>query len=187
MHYVFYNHDYKLILTRRPITPLMMFDRKSAFWVTSTLLICSFVIFVILAVLVTPTPNLDYDAIEGSVGAEHLADAIQDLNNMVWWMTVGFIMLPIMLLLLVLAIFFLFTMREEGSPKSTSSRIPGFKAPDTNKSEDAEKNNDIKSLPSSSKNEAIDPNDALDLRYARGEITRDQYMDLQRELKKTRL
>ena len=28
----------------------MFFDRKAAFWVTSTLLVCSFVIFVILAV-----------------------------------------------------------------------------------------------------------------------------------------
>jgi uncharacterized membrane protein len=31
--------------------------------------------------------------------------------------------------------------------------------------------------------EAIDPNDALDLRYARGELTRDQYMAMKADMR----
>lgn len=162
----------------------MFFDRKAAFWVTSTLLVCSFVIFVILAVLVTPEPSLDYKDITPGSDNEYLVDAIQDLNNMVWWMTVSFIMLPIMLLLLFLAIFFLFTSKEEGVPKPSASAGVSFLGP----REEAKPAPEVKEQPSGDhSNQQVDPSDALDLRYARGEVTREQYLELQKELKKARL
>ena len=163
----------------------MFFDRKAAFWVTSTLLVCMFVIFVILAVLVTPEPKLDYSNIDAGSNTEYLVDAVRDLNNMVWWMTVGFIMLPIMLLLLFLAIYFLFTAKDDGQPKAAAALpvSPGTKDAGSKDSKGASEAR----TSAGSKTETLDPSDALDLRYARGEVTREQYLDMQRELKKARL
>ncbi len=163
----------------------MFFDRKAAFWVTSTLLVCMFVIFVILAVLVTPEPRLDYSDIAPGSDTEYLVDVVQDLNNMVWWMTVGFIMLPIMLLLLFLAIYFLFTAKDDGRPNAAAapSISPGTKDAGGKDSKGASEAR----TSAGSKTETLDPSDALDLRYARGEVTREQYLDMQRELKKARL
>lgn len=158
----------------------MTFDRKAAFWVTSTLLVCMFVIFAILAVLVTPKPNLDNGDIASGSDTEYLVDLVQDLNNMVWWITVAFIMLPIMLLLLFLAIFFLFTSGD--AQKTTAATGTSFLGP-----REAKDATGPKPQPAGGKPDAIDPSDALDLRYARGEVTREQYMDMQRELKKARL
>jgi len=151
-----------------------MFDRKAAFWITSTLLVCMFVIFIILAVLVTP--QLDLDGVSSD-----LAPVLESLNNMVWWMTVGFIMLPIMLLLLVLAIYFLFTSKNEVGPNANAAVGTNFLAPTAPKEV-------IKVAPANSNvTKAINSADALDLRYARGEVTRDQYVEMQRDLKKMKL
>lgn len=161
----------------------MFFDRKAAFWVTSTLLVCMFAIFVILAVLVTPKPNLDYSDITPGSDTEYLVDAIQDLNNMVWWMTVGFIMLPIMLLLLVLAAYFLFTAKDPRTQGSTTNSGISFLGP-----KDSKGAIDARSQPTGGQTmQHVDPSDALDLRYARGEVTREQYAELQKDLKKARL
>ena len=163
----------------------MFFDRKAAFWVTSTLLVCMVVMFIILAVLVTPEPSLDYNDVAPGSDNEYLVDAVRDLSNMVWWMTVSFIMLPIMLLLLFLAIYFLFTAKDAGQPKAaaTTSIFPGTKDAGTKDAKVVEEGR----TPATNKTEALDPSDALDLRYARGEVTREQYLDMQRELKKARL
>ncbi len=166
-----------------PSTDPMFFDRKAAFWVTSTLLVCMFVIFIILAVLVTPKPALDHADIVAGSDTEYLVDAIQDLNNMVWWMTVSFIMLPIMLLLLFLALFFLFTSKDDRGPKpaptGTSFLGPRYEVRPAS---------DAKPQPAVGQAAPqIDPSDALDLRYARGEVTREQYAELQKDLKKARL
>ncbi len=162
-----------------PSTDPMFFDRKAAFWVTSTLLVCMFVIFIILAVLVTPKPALDHGDIVAGSDTEYLVDAIQDLNNMVWWMTVSFIMLPIMLLLLFLALFFLFTSKDDCGPTGASFLGPRYEVRPAS---------DAKPQPAVGQAAPqIDPSDALDLRYARGEVTREQYAELQKDLKKARL
>ena len=160
----------------------MFFDRKAAFWVTSTLLVCMFAIFIILAVMVTPQPALDTSDIPAGSDIKYLENVVQDLNNMVWWMTVSFIMLPIMLLLLFLALFFLFTSKDDRSSKAASTSV-SFLGP-----REEAKSSDSKSQTSGNHaNHPIDPSDALDLRYARGEVTREQYLELQKELKKARL
>lgn len=159
----------------------MFFDRKAAFWVTSTLLVCMFVIFIILAVLVTPKPALDYGDIVPGSDTEYLVDAVQDLNNMVWWMTVSFIMLPIMLLLLFLALFFLFTSKDDRTPKAASTGV-SFLGP-----REEVKSASVTQPSGGHANQHIDSSDALDLRYARGEVTREQYVELQKELKKAKL
>ena len=94
----------------------ILIDKKSAFWVTSTLLVCTFVIFVILAFLVTPT--LDISGIDPNI-----IPLLENLNQLVWWMTVGLVMLPIVLLLLALAIYFLFTTEDEAMPRTTATPV----------------------------------------------------------------
>ena len=131
--------------------------------------------------MVTPNAALDASDIPAGSDIKYLEDAVQDLNNMVWWMTVSFIMLPIMLLLLFLALFFLFTAKDDRTPKAASTGA-SFMSPQESKPFDSKSQ-----LSSGQGDQKIDPSDALDLRYARGEVTREQYVELQKELKKARL
>ena len=163
-----------------------MFDRKAAFWVTSTLFICMFAIFIILTLLVTPRPLLDHGDMNDGTNNEYLVELAQDLSNMVWWITVGFVMLPIMLLLLILAIFLYFTSQGEGQhgAESMVKNVENAPTIGVRPPGDASK---ADSKPATDKQQSIDPKDALELRYARGEVTREQYLDMQRELKNARL
>jgi len=158
----------------------ILIDKKSAFWVTSTLLVCTFVIFVILAFLVTPT--LDISGIDPNI-----IPLLENLNQLVWWMTVGLVMLPIVLLLLALAIYFLFTTEDEAMPRTTATPVSNnaIESKEANEFADA----DCSEAPSNGDKvtDAKNSSEALDLRYARGEISRDKYMEMQRDLKKAKL
>ena len=89
---------------------------------------------------------------------EPQAKAIADsMAKMVWWMTVAAIVLPIMLVLIVIAAYLFIT----------QDRPSWF----------------LQARPSEKVKEAVTPSDVLDLRYARGEITRDQYMAMKTDMK----
>lgn len=93
--------------------------------------------------------------------AEPQAKAIADsMAKMVWWMTVAAIVLPIMLVLIVIAAYLFIT----------QDRPSWF----------------LQARPSEKVKEATTPSDVLDLRYARGEITRDQYMAMKTDMKGTK-
>jgi uncharacterized membrane protein len=82
---------------------------------------------------------------------------LDSMAAMLWWMTVATIVLPIMMILVVIAAYLFIT---EDRP---SWLLPA--------------------APSEKVKEATTPADILDLRYARGEITRDQYMAMKADMK----
>jgi|GEM_PF-1398147 len=157
----------------------ILIDRKAAFWITTTLLVCLFAIFILLAVFITP--KMDLDGVDPT-----LTPVLESMGQMVWWMTVGLIMMPIMLLILALSIYFLFTSNNEVGPNKGAIVGPNFF-----ETKEAKESKDLKQAkpftPGNKVAEVTNPSDALDLRYARGEITRDKYLEMQRDLKKVKL
>jgi uncharacterized membrane protein len=98
-------------------------------------------------------------------GTEQITDPqakamVDSMAAMLWWMTVATVVLPIMMILVVIAAYLFIT----------EDRPSWF----------------IRAAPSEKVKEATDPADILDLRYARGEITRDQYMAMRTDMKGAR-
>jgi uncharacterized membrane protein len=85
---------------------------------------------------------------------------VDSMSRMLWWMTVATIVLPIMMILVVIAAYLFIT-------EDRSSWL-------------------LPAAPSDKVKEATTPADVLDLRYARGEITRDQYMAMKTDMKGVR-
>ena len=95
-------------------------------------------------------------------GTENISDPqaqamVESMSKLLWWMTVATVVLPIMMLRIVIAAY-LFV---------TEDRPTWF----------------IQAAPTEKVKEATSPADILDLRYARGEITRDQYMAMKTDMK----
>jgi len=163
-----------------------MFDRKAAFWVTSTLFICMFAIFIILTLLVTPRPLLDHGDMNDGTNNEYLVELVQDLSNMVWWITVVSSCCPSCSCSSYWPSSSIFTSQGEGQhgAESMVKNVENAPTIGVRPPGDASK---ADSKPATDKQQSIDPKDALELRYARGEVTREQYLDMQRELKNARL
>lgn len=97
-----------------------------------------------------------------SAKTEQIADPdaramLESMAKMLWWMTVATVVLPIMMILIVIAAYLFIT----------EDRASWF----------------IPAAPSEKVKEATTPADILDLRYARGEITRDQYMAMKTDMR----
>lgn len=121
----------------------------------SLILVASVIVlfFVFIVVAGFFAPDAGTNAISDPQ-AKAMADS---MARMLWWMTVATIVLPIMLILVVIAAYLFIT---EDRP---SWLIPA--------------------APSEKVKEATTPADILDLRYARGEITRDQYMAMKADMR----
>lgn len=165
----------------------ILFDRKAAFWITTTLLVCLFAIFILLAVFITP--KMDLDEVDPT-----LVPVLESMGQMVWWMTVGLVMMPVMLLIMALSVYFLFTSNNEVGPNKGAIVGPNFlDTKDAKESRELKEFKDPKATakavftPGNKVADVVNPSDALDLRYARGEITRDKYLEMQRDLKKVKL
>ncbi len=97
-----------------------------------------------------------------NAGTESITDPearamLNSMAAMLWWMTVATVVLPIMMILIIIAAYLFIT---EDRP---SWLLPA--------------------APSDKVKEATTPADILDLRYARGEITRDQYMAMKTDMR----
>jgi uncharacterized membrane protein len=114
-----------------------------------------FFVFIVVAGFLYPGANTD------AIVNEDARDLAESMARMMWWMTVAIIILPIILLLIVVAAYLFIT------EDRASRLLPAH--------HDAKPVEKVK--------EAIDPNDALDLRYARGELTRDQYMAMKADMR----
>jgi uncharacterized membrane protein len=113
-----------------------------------------FFVFIIVAGFFTP------DAGASGITDPEARRIVESMADMLWWMTVATVVLPIMMLLIIIAAYLFIT---EDRP---SWLIPA--------------------APSAKVKEATSPEDILDLRYARGEITRDQYMAMKADMNGTK-
>jgi uncharacterized membrane protein len=100
------------------------------------------------------------DAGTGGITDPEAKAMVDSMSRMLWWMTVATIVLPIMMILIIIAAY-LFV---------TEDRPSWF----------------LPAAPSDKVKEATTPADVLDLRYARGEISRDQYMAMKADMKSIR-
>lgn len=165
-----------------------MVDKKAAFWITTTLLVCLFAVFVMLAVFITP----DMDG--GEFESKDVELVVENMRQMVWWMTVGLVVLPIMLLLLSVAVYLFITsdgMKSKTglTPEPSASNLPASSSTSSSRPSLLGSPKPSPGAPPSSSKlaEATNPGDVLDLRYARGEITRDKYMEMKKDIKTPRL
>jgi hypothetical protein len=148
-----------------------MVDRKSAFWILSTLIVCLFVVFIMLVAFIRP--DIDTTGIT-EPGTKAM---VENLGHMVWWMTIALTVLPIILLLIAVDVYFYITAPkhiENAIAKANASNQPAtisIKRPGT----------EFKP------GEHLSPQEVLDGRYARGELTRDQYSSMKKDIQATRL
>lgn len=132
-------------------------DRKAAFWVVVTVIACLFALFLFLAAIIKPTVD-----VTGLTSSE--ATLVKNMTQMMWWMTVALVMLPIMLLLITVAVWLFVTDKQE----QTHDQVVINAA-----------NGTKTVIPAEHQSAA----EVLDVRYARGEITRDQYTQMKKDVR----
>ena len=147
----------------------MLSDRKTAFWIVLTLIVCMFAFFVVIAALFVPADANAANIAEGSAD-EALVGTIASLRQAIWWTTMATVMLPIMMMMLALAMYLFVT----GNPATAHAQATAGAKP---------KLFGIVPKSAPKKAEATSTSDILDLRYARGEITREQYLAMKEDLK----
>jgi di/tricarboxylate transporter len=145
-----------------------MLVKHNASLIITGVVICLFVMFIVLAAFIRPSVDTG-----DLTGAEKTM--VLNMAQMVWWMTIALIVLPIMLILILIAAYMFITADRTKEPKPAP-------APAAQKSTFFGK-----SVSGTKVAEASSPNDALDLRYAKGELTRDQYMAIKADMKVNRL
>jgi uncharacterized membrane protein len=131
----------------------MRIDKHNASLILAGVVVVLFSVFIVVAGFLYPGANTD------TIVNEDARALAESMSRMIWWMTVAVIILPIMLVVIVVAAYLFIT--EDRVSRTRPSRAD----------KNAEK---VK--------EATDPHDALDLRYARGELSRDQYMAMKADM-----
>ncbi|WP_019176623.1 SHOCT domain-containing protein [Methanomassiliicoccus luminyensis] len=146
----------------------MLSDRKTAFWIVTTLIVALFVVFVLLAAVIKPDTG-----VPDTITNPELKSTLESLRQAVWWTTIAMYMLPIMMMLIMLAMYLFITGNPAGiPPKATAPTL--------------KKGGLSGIIPHGKSKKAAEPagtSDVLDLRYARGEITREQYLAMKEDLK----
>ncbi len=117
--------------------------------------------FVFLAAFIRPSTD-----ITGLTSSE--ATMMENMAVMIWWMTLALVLFPIMLVLTSVAVWLFLT--DKGAVTSGGMTID---RPRRSKA--------IGALDQGS------ASDVLDMRYARGEITRDQYQQMKKDVMSARL
>ncbi len=152
-----------------PAPGCIMLIKHNASLIITGVVVCLFVMFIVLAAFIHP------DAETSKItdpAARELADS---MAQMIWWMTVALIVLPIMLVLIIIAAYMFITAEKANTLKPAP--VPA-----------AQKSTFFgKSVSGAKVADATSPTDALDLRYAKGELTRDQYMAMKADMKAQRL
>jgi uncharacterized membrane protein len=146
--------------------------KHNASLIITGVVIALFVVFIVLAAFVHP------DAETTGITDPQMKQVAESMAQMTWWVTLALVMLPIMLILIVIAGYLFISaakLTAVGSTPNTPSPAPSKSGLFGNK------------VTSSKVNEANTPTDVLDLRYARGEITRDQYMAMKTDMRSSRL
>ena len=146
-----------------------MQDTHNVSLIISGMVICLFVVFIVLAVFIDPNAETQNLPDEMKPYAESMA-------RMTWWMTVALVMLPIMLILIVIAGYLFISAAKLTSSNPTPVPPAGPKPGLFGNKTTSVKTKEASTTP-----------DVLDLRYARGEITRDQYMAMKTDMKSNRL
>jgi len=145
----------------------MLSDRKTAFWVVTWMAVMLFVVMILLAVYMTPT-GLDKNLPPENTLDDNellLINEIKNLRQMVWWTTIAMVMLPIIMLLMMLAIYLFLTANPAQAVSTYSSASQRGLFGKTKASRTL-----------------VDDTSVLDERYARGEITREQYLSMKADL-----
>jgi heme/copper-type cytochrome/quinol oxidase subunit 2 len=150
-----------------------MLVKHNASLIITGVVICLFVMFIVLAAFIRPNAYTD------DINEPQLKVIAESMAQMIWWMTVALIVLPIMLVLILIAAYMFITANKTEAPKPEKLVAS---APAAQKSTFFGKSASGTKLA-----EASSPNDVLDLRYARGELTRDQYMAIKADMKTQRL
>jgi uncharacterized membrane protein len=127
--------------------------------------------FIVLAAFIHP------DAETKNIADPQLKQVAESMAQMTWWVTVALIVLPVMLVLIVIAGYLFITASKAETPKPAAPAVAPAKTGLFG----------AKPAAPAKVNEASSPYDVLDLRYARGEITRDQYMAMKADMKVNRL
>ncbi len=134
-----------------------MIDRKSAFWVVVVMLVALFALFTIMAAFLQP-------AMEFHTTDPEALDLLQHASRMAWWSTIALVMLPVILLLITVAVYLFLT----------SAKVPGIPSFNSYSPRD--------DRPSQVAGPSKNPLDLLNERYVRGELTRDQYNTMRRDI-----
>jgi uncharacterized membrane protein (DUF485 family) len=155
-------------------------DRKNVSMIITGVVLCLFVMFIVLAAFIRP------DAGTGDIADPQVKAIADSMAQMMWWMTVALITLPIMLLLIAIAAY-LFITGSNPSPAKPSASLSSSATP-AGPAPFLSKQSIFGGKPAAAKTaDPSAPGDVLDLRYARGEITRDQYMAMKQDMKTPRL
>jgi uncharacterized membrane protein len=147
-----------------------MLVKHNASLIITGVVICLFVMFIFLAAFVHP------DAETKNIVDPQAKQIAESMAQMIWWITVAMIILPVMLVLIIIAGWLFITAKRTEAPKVATLAPAAPKSTFFGKPVAATK-----------VSEASTPHDVLDLRYARGEITRDQYMAIKADMKVNRL
>jgi hypothetical protein len=153
-----------------PAPGCIMLVKHNASLIITGVVICLFVMFIVLAAFIHPSAETQ------NITDPQVKQIAESMAQMTWWLTVAVIILPIMLVLIIIAGWLFITADKSEAPKSATP------APAASKSTFFGK-----SVSGAKVAEASSPHDVLDLRYARGEITRDQYMAIKADMKVNRL
>lgn len=150
-----------------------MLVKHNASLIITGVVICLFVMFIVLAAFIHP------DAETKNITDPQVKQIAESMAQMTWWLTVAVIILPIMLILIIIAgyMFITATKAEVTKPATIAPPTPA-----------GQKSSFFgKSVSGTKVAEASNPYEVLDLRYARGELTRDQYMAIKADMKVNRL
>jgi uncharacterized membrane protein len=145
----------------------MNIDRRGLSLILTGVAFIVFLMFIILAGYFHPDAET-----AGIENAEARAIA-ESMAQMTWWMSVALVTLPVLMLLILIAVYLFMTQDKQGfisktQEKFKSSLFGGHAQP-------------MKVL------EPSNATDLLDLRYARGEISQDQYMAMKNNMKAGRV
>ncbi len=139
-----------------------MIDRKSAFWVVVVMLVALFALFAIMAAFLQP-------AVDFNTGDAMVDDLLTHASRMAWWSTIALVMLPVILLLISVAVYLFLT----------SVKVPGVPYVGNGAVNTLVNGKDDKSVPVVG---GKTPLDLLSERYVRGELTRDQYNTMRKDI-----
>ena len=145
----------------------MNIDRRGLSLLLTGVAFVLFIMFVLLAGFFSPDPHTS------DIQDEQVRELATSMAQMTWWMTVALVTLPVMMLLICIAVYLFVTQDKPSLLAKTQETV---------------KNTILHAKPQAHPQavkvlEPSNPSDVLDLRYARGEISHDQYMSMKTNMK----
>ncbi len=141
----------------------MKVDRRGLSLILTGAAFLLFLMFIVLAGFFHP------DAETGGIENAEVRAIAESMAQMMWWMSVALMTVPVLMLLILIAVYLFMTQDRKGLVARAQEKVE--------KGLFRSRSPPVKVL------EASSASDMLDLRYAKGELTHDQYMAMKTDMR----